>query len=132
MRSRYCAFANHKLDYIARTWDPATRPESIEGSTGAATVEWLRLQILATQAGGEHDTSGVVEFVASYRAAGQLRQLHEVSDFRKDGGTWWYVSGTSPQRTPTRGAAAKVGRNEPCPCGSNKKFKKCCGAALPV
>ena len=24
---------------------------------------------------------------------------------------------------------AKVGRNEPCPCGSRKKFKKCCGAA---
>ncbi len=24
---------------------------------------------------------------------------------------------------------AKVGRNEPCPCGSNKKFKKCCGTA---
>ncbi|MDT7520794.1 SEC-C metal-binding domain-containing protein [Rhodoferax sp. TBRC 17660] len=23
----------------------------------------------------------------------------------------------------------KVGRNEPCPCGSGKKFKKCCGAA---
>jgi uncharacterized protein YecA (UPF0149 family) len=25
----------------------------------------------------------------------------------------------------------KVGRNEPCPCGSGKKFKKCCGAAWP-
>ena len=24
-------------------------------------------------------------------------------------------------------AQAKVGRNEPCPCGSGKKFKKCCG-----
>ncbi|MDE3161441.1 MAG: SEC-C domain-containing protein [Acidobacteriota bacterium] len=22
----------------------------------------------------------------------------------------------------------KIGRNEPCPCGSGKKFKKCCGA----
>jgi hypothetical protein len=24
-------------------------------------------------------------------------------------------------------AAPKVGRNDPCPCGSGKKFKKCCG-----
>ena len=24
--------------------------------------------------------------------------------------------------------AAKTGRNEPCPCGSGKKYKKCCGA----
>ena len=27
---------------------------------------------------------------------------------------------------------AKVGRNEPCPCGSGKKYKKCHGAAVPV
>ena len=29
---------------------------------------------------------------------------------------------------PMRRAAPKIGRNEPCPCGSGKKFKKCCGA----
>ncbi len=29
---------------------------------------------------------------------------------------------------PLRRTAPKVGRNEPCPCGSGKKFKKCCGA----
>jgi uncharacterized protein len=28
-----------------------------------------------------------------------------------------------------RSAAAKVGRNHPCPCGSGKKYKKCCGGA---
>ena len=27
----------------------------------------------------------------------------------------------------TRIAEKKVGRNEPCPCGSGKKYKKCCG-----
>jgi uncharacterized protein len=30
--------------------------------------------------------------------------------------------------SPVRTAAAKIGRNDPCPCGSGKKFKKCCGA----
>ena len=25
-------------------------------------------------------------------------------------------------------SGAKVGRNDPCPCGSGKKYKKCCGA----
>lgn len=29
---------------------------------------------------------------------------------------------------PVRRAAAKVGRNDPCPCGSGKKYKKCCGS----
>ncbi len=35
-----------------------------------------------------------------------------------------------PPPQPVR--STKVGRNEPCPCGSGKKFKKCCGAAPPV
>ncbi len=30
---------------------------------------------------------------------------------------------------PVVRAAPKVGRNDPCPCGSGKKFKKCCGGA---
>ncbi|MBQ7225236.1 MAG: SEC-C domain-containing protein [Clostridia bacterium] len=30
-------------------------------------------------------------------------------------------------KQPVR-AEQKVGRNEPCPCGSGKKYKKCCGA----
>ncbi|MBM3892238.1 MAG: hypothetical protein FJ388_24240, partial [Verrucomicrobia bacterium] len=29
---------------------------------------------------------------------------------------------------PVRRESRKVGRNEPCPCGSGKKFKHCCGA----
>jgi hypothetical protein len=42
---------------------------------------------------------------------------------------WWDRSrsprsvAVAPYRAPPR-----VGRNEPCPCGSGKKFKKCCGA----
>ncbi len=32
-----------------------------------------------------------------------------------------------PPRVPYRRSAAKIGRNDPCPCGSGKKYKKCCG-----
>ena len=31
---------------------------------------------------------------------------------------------------PVRRDGPKVGRNDPCPCGSGKKYKKCCGAAF--
>jgi preprotein translocase subunit SecA len=34
--------------------------------------------------------------------------------------------GVAPVQTVRRGR--KVGRNEPCPCGSGRKYKKCCGA----
>jgi len=33
-----------------------------------------------------------------------------------------------PAPEPFRRAEPKVGRNELCPCGSGKKFKKCCGS----
>jgi uncharacterized protein len=37
--------------------------------------------------------------------------------------------GSSPDRNQTtfRRTAPKIGRNDPCPCGSGKKFKHCCG-----
>jgi preprotein translocase subunit SecA len=36
-------------------------------------------------------------------------------------------SGESAEASPAI-AQQKIGRNDPCPCGSGKKFKKCCGA----
>ena len=39
------------------------------------------------------------------------------------------ISGSArPDRPEPIKAAGRVGRNDPCPCGSGKKFKKCCGA----
>ena len=34
---------------------------------------------------------------------------------------------SKPKTVKRKGA--KIGRNDPCPCGSGKKYKKCCGAA---
>ncbi|MBR5501017.1 MAG: SEC-C domain-containing protein, partial [Clostridia bacterium] len=33
---------------------------------------------------------------------------------------------SAPQKSVVR-QTAKVGRNDPCPCGSGKKYKNCCG-----
>ncbi|MBN1957983.1 MAG: preprotein translocase subunit SecA [Desulfuromonadales bacterium] len=37
------------------------------------------------------------------------------------------VGGEDQGKTPTTRDQDKVGRNDPCPCGSGKKYKKCCG-----
>lgn len=37
------------------------------------------------------------------------------------------MQGTDPILHPSFTSANKVGRNDPCPCGSGKKYKKCCG-----
>jgi len=36
---------------------------------------------------------------------------------------------TANNRPDAAAAARKVGRNDPCPCGSGRKYKKCCGSA---
>jgi uncharacterized protein len=58
-----------------------------------------------------------------HMAAGLLRAYRY---FRAQRET--YV-GTSFRREPKR-TASKVGRNDLCPCGSGKKYKKCCGGAM--
>jgi len=46
----------------------------------------------------------------------------------------WALKGHRPvdlvHLDPSMSGSAKVGRNDPCPCGSGKKYKKCCGAGI--
>ncbi len=56
----------------------------------------------------------------------QRRKKRELAEARMAGAT----QAATPQ-TVVRGAA-KVGRNDPCPCGSGKKYKKCHGTAAKV
>jgi uncharacterized protein YecA (UPF0149 family) len=42
-------------------------------------------------------------------------------------GLWWDGKGRLGTRATDR-VKSKIGRNDPCPCGSGKKYKRCCGA----
>ena len=69
------------------------------------------------------------EFLARFRTKdGQAHVHHERSLFVKDKGRWLFKEGHTPGPGTMRRTAPKVGRNDPCACGSGKKFKKCCGA----
>ena len=46
----------------------------------------------------------------------------------KENGSFKSLSGQSDKPAPKK-TGKKVKPNEPCPCGSGKKYKKCCGAA---
>jgi SEC-C motif domain protein len=128
MRSRYAAFAIGDLDYLQETaagealvkFDRAGLALSLPGT------QWLGLEITGTEAGQEGDERGSVTFTARFRENGRLHVQSERSEFRRINGAWRYVSGDVDRRPQS--AAARVGRNDPCPCGSGKKFKKCHGA----
>ena len=126
MRSRYTAFAVQDVPYILRSWHRSTRPGSLDLSDEAG-FDWHGIEVLETEAGGAEDKAGVVEFIANFSGHGQDHRLHERAKFVCEEGQWLYVDGkVNPGRVPV--TSEKIGRNEPCPCGSGKKYKKCCQA----
>ena len=128
MRSRYSAYAEHAVDYIINTCVHHGKKDIDETSTREWSEQstWLGLTIINTENGGINDTSGTVEFEALYERDGMKEVHHETAKFKKDNSEWLYEEGHVVPQTIVR-SSPKVGRNEPCPCGSGKKFKHCCG-----
>jgi SEC-C motif-containing protein len=131
MRSRYTAFATGAVEYIGQTIAPDKKKDFDEKSVAdwSQKSTWHGLEIKSTRAGTAADTTGDVEFIAHYSTDGTKHDHHEKATFRKEGGKWYFVDGNLLDQKPFRRPDVKVGRNDPCSCGSGKKFKKCCGVA---
>jgi len=128
MRSRYTAYAEHEVDYIIRTCVQRGKDDIDEKSTRdwSEQSNWLGLRILSAEKGGPTDTSGTVEFEAVYERDGMKQVHHELATFKKENNEWFFEAGRVTPQTVVR-TGPKVGRNDPCPCGSGKKYKHCCG-----
>ncbi len=129
MRSRYSAYAKQIVGYLYSSLHPEHRKDYDEVSTRkwANSCQWHGLEILETKGGGEDDTEGTVEFIATFTEGGARREHHELAIFQKDRDSWYFVTGNPVAPKTVVREAPKVGRNDPCTCGSGKKFKKCCG-----
>ncbi len=128
MRSRYSAYVKKEIPYIFTSLHPDHRNDYDEKSSRAwaERAEWHGIRILKTVKGGAEDSHGEVEFVVNYTENGFKQEHHELSSFKKEKGTWFFTTGKTMPKPVSR-AMPKTGRNDACPCGSGKKFKKCCG-----
>jgi len=129
MRSRYSAYVKKELGYILTSLHPDHRSDYDEKSTRvwAESAQWNAFEVVATKDGGAGDREGQVEFVVSYTEDGIKKEHHELSTFKKEGGTWYFATGKILTPRQVVRTLPKTGRNDPCTCGSGKKFKKCCG-----
>lgn len=129
MRARYSAYATGQVDYLASSLHPEQRRDLDLNATRrwSQQAQWLGLKIVAKEGGGPEDEEGLVEFVATYKERGLIKPYRERARFRRQEGNWYYVDGEFVRLPPAEHDSTKVGRNAPCPCGSGKKFKKCCG-----
>ncbi|ATC64448.1 hypothetical protein CMV30_11055 [Nibricoccus aquaticus] len=124
MRSRFTAHVIGDEAHLHRTYVPtASQPYVAEAETGEP-MQWTRLVIHSHEHEVKPDMS-YVDFTAYYREGDGEKAMHEKSEFLRVNGAWIFNrpirQGPAPVKT-----AVKVGRNDPCPCGSGKKYKQCC------
>lgn len=129
MRARYTSYVTGDVGFLKASAVPAIQEQFDEEASKAwsASAQWHGLEIISTEKGGPRNKTGVVEFRALYTANGEFCNHHEVSTFVKDDDGWKFEDGELVAEKPIVREQPKTGRNDACPCGSGKKYKKCCG-----
>ncbi len=141
MRSRYTAFSLSEVDYLKSSLAPESRKDfnAHETREWSQNAKWKGLRINSKKLGEAGDQTGEVEFTATYNYKGENLDHHETSQFLKNSeGHWMFVDGDGHTHAEGEGhhhakpqthirEEPKIGRNDPCTCGSGKKYKKCCG-----
>ena len=128
MRARYSAHCQRKYDFLVTSTHPAHREDMTAEGIGewAQHVQWTGLEVHSATP-GETPGEGFVSFTAHYSVRDIEQELREDAVFQQLDGQWYYVDGKVQGEEPYVRSSPKVGRNDPCPCGSGKKYKKCCG-----
>lgn len=130
MRSRYTAYTKADMDYVKKTMKGRVLRAFNEKDSKqwALTSKWQGLEVIEAPEVSPNETTGFVTFVARYLDGNEPQALYERSEFVKEGERWFYIKEHPYEpNKPQPIKSDKVGRNDPCPCGSGKKFKKCCG-----
>ena len=134
MRSRYSAHVLKLVDYVVATYHPSCNAEQERDAiTESIHSDWRSLEVISHE-NGVTDNEGFVTFKAFFQQDNQEYCLGERSRFVRENDLWYYIDGEFLPEEPVLDprlqqsiADLKVGRNDPCICGSGKKFKKCCG-----
>jgi SEC-C motif-containing protein len=124
MRSRFTAHVARDWEHLHRSYaKTANEPYAPEGEVEGRN--WTRLVIHSHEPGVKPDTA-FVDFTAYYKEGDAEHPMPEKAEFHRIGGAWLYARAVREGPAPIKSAQAKVGRNDPCPCGSGKKYKQCC------
>lgn len=126
MRSRFTAHVAQHYRHLHRTYLPTANLPYVEEADDAAPMGWSRLTVHSHEPGNSPDQA-FVEFSAYYEENKVEHVLQERSEFRRIKGEWFFSRTVRQGPAPFKTAQPKPGRNDPCPCGSGKKHKHCCG-----
>ena len=98
MRARYSAHVKSQVDYIYDTTHPDHKKNCDPKSVAAwcRKAQWQALEVLAVTDGGPEDQTGTVEFVARYREKERPYRHHEIAEFLRHEGRWYFKDGQPP------------------------------------
>src|SRR5690606_14849218 len=125
MRSRFTAHVVRDYEYLHRTYLP-TADQPYQEEAEATPTQWTRLVVHAHELGPKPEMASV-DFSAFYQDGEIEQALHEKAEFRQINRVWYYTRPIRQGPAPHKSDRPKVGRNDPCPCGSGRKYKHCCG-----
>ncbi len=112
-------------DFMVRSFNMS---EPIAHANTLRILQYLDEQFDISRLMGELAGSGI-----RFEDDQQFRNFAILLDKMKSASRFWAFCGHTPEEAanyaPKKGTihVYKVGRNDPCPCGSGKKYKKCCG-----
>jgi SEC-C motif-containing protein len=125
MRARFTAHVAHNFKFLHDTYR-ATAGKPYVAEEGEPAVVWTRLEVHSHEVVADHPDKAFVDFSAYGTEEGVEKVLQEKAEFHRVNGTWLYTREARLGPAPFKSTAPKVGRNDPCPCGSGKKYKHCC------
>lgn len=126
LEARYKAFVSGDIDFLIESHHPELRSQLNRDAiqSWSAESKWSGLEIEDEKVA---DDKTFITFTVKYERNFDRINHREYAEFRKEGDKWYYYDSEFPKPEPVK--VDKVGRNDPCTCGSGKKYKKCCGLA---
>ncbi|CAM3136241.1 YchJ family protein [Rariglobus hedericola] len=124
MRARFTAHVANENKFLHYTYLPSSRQPFVEDD-GVGPLGWTKLVIHSHEPDVKPGIS-YVDFTAYYAEKEATGALHEKSEFQLIDGKWLFTRTLRQGPAPIKSSAPKAGRNDPCPCGSGKKYKQCC------
>ncbi|WP_286235688.1 YchJ family protein [Thalassotalea sediminis] len=136
MRSRYYSYAHNNVDYLYETYADHAKSATLKSEIAdwCQQSRWIKLNIHRADAVAidnvnctvENENTAlkypIVNFTAYYIYNDTYCQMTEQSRFIVENGQWRYYDGDVIEQK----ACVKLTRNTSCPCGSGKKYKRCC------
>ena len=121
VKTRYTAYCHGDVGYLVSTIHPGARYFGISRAIRRTikNTRWAGLKIIKQTI---EENSAFVEYIA-FHLTSELEQFHEKARFLKYKDEWYFAD--SETLPPMR-----ISRNDPCYCGSGKKFKKCHGTLI--